>query len=107
MTTLLETLPPSVGAAPERLEDFCRRWQIVRLEFVEDASVEAGEKPLWLALFAESAHVTLVGLETIEEELTALLGQPVDLASRRGVEQSGGSPWREQVFAAARTVYAS
>jgi predicted nucleotidyltransferase len=74
-----------------RLADFCRRWKITRLEafgsvlrsdYRPDSDVDL------LATFADDAHCTLFDRVRMRDELTAILGRPVDLVNRRAIERS-------------------
>lgn len=73
------------------LEDFCRRWKITELalfgsvlreDFRPDSDVDV------LLSFADDARWGLFDLGRMEEELRTIFGRPVDLITRRSVEES-------------------
>jgi predicted nucleotidyltransferase len=76
----------------DKLRDFCRRWKITEFalfgsvtrpeEFRADSDVDV------LARFAPDAPWTLFDWVTMEDELAAIFGRPVDLVEREAVEHS-------------------
>jgi predicted nucleotidyltransferase len=92
------------------LRAFCERWGIVELaifgsalrdDFRPDSDIDL------LVTFARDTRATLFDLDTIESELAALLGRPVDLVSRPGIERSKNEFRREAILGSARVVYAA
>ncbi len=91
----------------EAIADFCCRWKIVKLELFGSALREdfGPESDLdFLYTFAEDARW---GWEfvTLADELSALVGRPVDLVSRRAVERSHNAIRRSAILGTTRTVY--
>lgn len=88
--------------------DFCRRWDIselalfgsvLRPDFRPDSDVDV------LVTFAPEAHWTLLDCVRMEQELAGIFGRPVDLVSRRAVEQSSNPIRRRQILESAEPFY--
>ena len=106
-TTLIPTT--QIALPISRIADFCRRWKIIRLEIFgsalrDDFNNESDVD--FLYTLAPDAHW---GWEivTIEEELGALVGRPVDLVSREGVERSRNWIRRKHILESAHEIYHS
>ena len=90
------------------LADFCRRWKITKLEvfgsvlrddFGPDSDVD------FLVTFDRAARLSLFDLVDAEEELSGIVGRPVDLVERRPVEKSKNWMRRRMVLGNAQTIY--
>jgi predicted nucleotidyltransferase len=94
----------------EKIETFCRKWNIIRFEFfgsILRADFDSNRSDVdVLVTFAPGATP---GLEyfSAEEELARILGRPVEMTTRRTVEQSDNWIRREAILAEAQTVYES
>jgi len=84
--------------------DFCRRWDIselalfgsvLRPDFRPESDVDV------LVTFVPGSHWTLLDCVRMEQELTGIFGRPVDLVSRRAVEQSANPIRRRQILESA------
>ena len=93
----------------ERIADFCERWQVTKLalfgsvlrdDFGPDSDIDV------LAKFDDAARRTLFDVGRMEEELSEIFGQDVDLFSWRGVEHSRNYIRRKAILDAAETIYA-
>jgi len=94
---------------PQRaIARFCRRWGISELsvfgsalrdDFGPQSDVDV------LVTFGPDADPTLFDMVDMREELERLLGRPVDLLSRRGVEQSRNYLRREAILSSAEPIY--
>jgi uncharacterized protein len=91
------------------IADFCGRWQIDELAvfgsilsetFRADSDVDV------LVTFPDDAPWDLLDLLRMQDELSGLLGRPVDLASRRGIEEGANRIVRHKVLTSAETIYA-
>jgi len=98
-----------VDIPQQRLVDFCRRWKIGRLalfgsvlrdDFGPDSDVDC------LVDFAPDADWGLLDVIRAEQELSELLGRPVDLVERAVVERSENWIRRRSILESARTIYA-
>ena len=99
----LQRLPVDQG----RLDDFCQRWRIAKLELFGSMLVEpssARDVDLLVTLDAD-AQRGLFEHEHMQNELAALLGRNVDLVSRRAIEASGNALRRESILTSAVPVY--
>lgn len=91
---------------PEReLHDLCQRWQVrelslfgsvLRDDFGPDSDIDV------LVSFQEDAPWSLWDLTTMQDELSALLGRPIDLVEREGLR----NPFRrERILSTRRVMY--
>ena len=76
---------------PSRLTEVCQQWKITELalfgsvlrdDFNSQSDVDI------LVSFANKTKITFFDLVTIEEQLSKLFARPVDLVTKRAVEQS-------------------
>jgi predicted nucleotidyltransferase len=90
--------------------DFCRRWKIVeagifgsavRGELRPDSDID------FLVTFAPDAEWSLLDVAHIENELSDLVGRPVDLIERSGVEKSPNWIRRRSILESVVSVYAA
>ena len=99
-------LPISLDAG--RIAGFCRRWKISELDvfgsvllprFSPESDVD------FLATFTPDARWSLLDETPMEEELSAIVGRPVDLVSRRAIERSHNWIRRKAILESARPIY--
>lgn len=92
----------------DALARFCRRWKVAELalfgsvlrgDFRPDSDVDV------LVTFDPQSRRTLFDMVDMQDELSALLGRPVDLVSRRGVESSRNYLRRKAILSSAETIY--
>jgi predicted nucleotidyltransferase len=106
------TMPVDLQVAipSEQLAEFCRRWQVTELalfgsvlrpDFNEASDVDV------LVTFAPEARPTLFDLAEMQDELAGLFGRPVDLLTKRGVQQSHNPLRRKAILESAQVVYAT
>jgi predicted nucleotidyltransferase len=102
-TTSKPTLPY------DALAEFCRRWKIVRLE-VFGSAVRDDFGPTsdidFLYVFAQDAHIGWAFVDLCEE-LERLVGRPVDMVSRKAIEQSANLRRRQEILDTAQVIYAA
>jgi len=101
-------MAPAIRVDPDRVAQFCRKWKIAELalfgsvlrpDFKAESDVDV------LVRFAPDADVGLLDHLAMEEELSAILGRPVDLVSRRAVERSRNQIRREAILSRAELIY--
>ena len=101
-------MTPALRIDHEQLEAYCRRWQIIELalfgsvlrdDFRPDSDVDV------LVTFGPDARWTLFDLLHAEEELSALVGRPVDLVERKAVEGSENYIRRRHILDSAQSIY--
>ena len=94
----------------ERLAEFCRKYRVremafygsvLRDDFRPDSDVDV------LVVFEPGAQWDLFDRVNMRDELSRLLGRPVDLAERRTVQQSRNYIRRNEVLRTAEVVYAA
>ena len=98
---------PHLAVSDDRIADFCRRWKItemsvfgsvVREDFRPDSDVDV------LVSFEADAGWSLLDVVTIQEELAALLGRPVDLIEEAALR----NPYRRAaILESTHVVYAA
>ncbi len=92
----------------DRITEFCRRWKITELalfgsvlrdDFRPDSDVDL------LVTFAPDSKWSLFDHVDMEDELANILGRPVDLVSRRGIEKSRNPFRRRAILDSAQVVH--
>jgi hypothetical protein len=94
----------------ERLEEFCRRWEIAELRVFGSALREDFRPDSDLDLlvrFAPDADWSLLDHVTMEEELSSIVGRKVDLVSQLAVERSSNWIRRKAILESAEPYFAS
>jgi len=98
------------AAVQDQLEAFCHRWHVrelalfgsaLRDDFTPHSDVDV------LITFHDDVQWSLLDHATMQHELASLLGRPVDLVSRRGLERSRNWLRREEILRTARTLIAA
>jgi len=93
----------------DKIEAFCRKWKIrefslfgsvLREDFGPTSDVDC------LVVFEPDANWSLLDVVRAEQELSALLGRPVDLVEREVVEKSENWIRRRQILNTAKIIYA-
>jgi predicted nucleotidyltransferase len=101
-------MPVRLEIDPQRLEDHCHRWKISRLWLFGSALRndfhEASDVDL-LVEFQPEADWSLLDHVEMEQELSQLLGRPVDLVTRRAVERSRNAIRRDAILNSAELFY--
>jgi hypothetical protein len=91
-----------------KLHELCREWRVGRLQVfgsgAEDRLGPDSDVDL-LVEFEPGAEVGLWDHHRLEVELAAVVGRPVDLLTRRSVEDSRNPYLRESVLGSAVTIY--
>ncbi len=94
----------------DEVAEFCKRWKITELavfgsvlrdDFRPDSDVDV------LVTFAPDSKWSLFDHVDMEDELHQILGRPVDLVSRRGIERSRNPFRRKAILESARVVHAA
>ncbi len=92
------------------IASFCHRWKVVELavfgsslraDFGPDSDIDL------LVSFAPDVRWSLFALVTMQEELEAVFGRPVDLVEREAVEQSENYIRRKSILSSLETIYAA
>lgn len=91
-----------------RLAEYCRRWKIADLylfgsalrdDFGADSDLDL------LVVFDAEACWSLLDLVAMEDELSAIVGRPVDLVTRASIEHSANPYRREAILGSARKLH--
>ena len=94
----------------EALADFCRRWRITELaifgsvltdQFNEGSDVDV------LVTFAPDAQYSFKHLVMMQGELETLFQRPVDLLTKRAVEDNPNPIRRKAILESAQVIYAN
>ena len=92
----------------ERISEFCRRWKVsemalfgsvLRDDFGPESDVDV------LVSFRPEAKPSLFDHVDMQDELADMFGRPVDLLTRRGVEQSTNPYRRNAILDSARVIH--
>ena len=105
---MIDRLPLPIELPYDALADYCRRWKITKLEVFgsilrEDFGPESDVD--FLVTFDPTARWTLFDMVHAQDELAVLTSRPVDLVSRRPIEQSENWIRRRSILGSARTIY--
>jgi hypothetical protein len=99
---------PALKLSREEISGFCRRNRIRSLALFGSATREdfkPGSDVDVLVEFEEGARPDLFEMIDMEQELAALMGRPVDLLERSGVERSANYIRRKHILSTAEPVY--
>jgi len=92
------------------LSEFCQRWRIAELALFGSALREDfgphSDIDLLVRFSPDTRH-TLFDMVRMQDELAELLGRPVDLVSRRGIEGSRNPIRRQAILESAEVIYAA
>jgi predicted nucleotidyltransferase len=92
----------------EQIAEFCRRWKVwelavfgsfLRDDFRPDSDLD------FLYTFNDNAHWTVLDLDTMEQELAAIVGRDVDFVCRSSVERSANYIRRRHIMSTAVPIY--
>jgi uncharacterized protein len=90
------------------IADFCRKWKITQIELFGSALREdfrpESDVDL-LVTFEDGARITLFDLVHMQDEMAGIVGRPVDLVDRAGIEQSRNPFRRHRILSTAQVVY--
>ena len=100
----------NIDIPKKQIAEFCRRWNIV--EFALFGSVLRDDFDLdsdldILVTFAPEADWSLLDHLRMERELSDILGQKIELLSKRAVEQSHNVIRRREILNTAEVIYVS
>ena len=99
-----------IAIPKEKLREFCQRWRIVELalfgsvlreDFGPDSDVDV------LVRFASNAGHGLFDLVVMQDELSEIVGRPVDLVTRPAIEASRNPLRRKLILDSAEVIYAT
>lgn len=106
----IENLNPQLSFSEEAFVAWCLRWSVVemaffgsvlRTDFAPESDVDV------LVSFAPTAQWELFQFNAMAEELESILGRPVDLLTRRGVESSRNPLRKREILESAQVFYAA
>lgn len=101
-------MPLPIEVPMDKIEAFCRKWKVRRMwlfgsvlreDFGPESDVDV------LVEFAPEARWNLLDLVEAEEEISQMLGRPVDLVERECVEQSQNWIRRRHILENAKELY--
>ena len=95
----------------KKIADLCGRWSIRELAVferqVEDDNGASHDGFGALASFSQDAHVSMLEMGTIEDELGKCLGKPVAVITKWVLDNRYDPQSRQQVLGHAKTIYAA
>ncbi|MEE9293432.1 MAG: nucleotidyltransferase domain-containing protein [Phycisphaerae bacterium] len=92
----------------DAIAGFCRKWKITKLEVFGSALREdfgPGSDVDFMVTFDQQARWSLFDLVDAEQEMSAIVGRPVDLVERIPIEKSSNWTRRKGILESARTIY--
>ncbi len=98
----------SIEVPEQAIYGFCQRWKVTQIElfgsalrddFRPDSDVDL------LVTFEPGASVDLYDLIEMRDEMATIVGRPVDLFERAGVEKSRNPYRRRSILSTAQVVY--
>jgi len=101
---------PRIEFSQAAIADFCQRWRIAELSLFGSVLREdfgPGSDVDILVRFEPESRHTLFDMVRMQDELQAMLGRPVDLVSKRAVEESRNTLRREAILNGAEILYAA
>ncbi|AFY36695.1 DNA polymerase beta domain protein region [[Leptolyngbya] sp. PCC 7376] len=93
---------------PEQLYEFCHRWQVAELslfgsilrnDFNDESDID------FLVLFQSESNYGLFERFDMKEELAELIQRPVDLISKKGIENSRNWLRKKNILESAEVIY--
>jgi predicted nucleotidyltransferase len=102
-------MPLALDVDHERLAALCRRFHVTKLELFGSRATGTARPDSDVDLLVTFEPAYTPGLEFfgMSDEFAALFGHPVDLLTRRTVEQDRNPYFRTNVLSSAQTVYAA
>lgn len=103
-------MSPNLTIDREAVAAFCRRWNVMQLslfgsvlrdDFGPESDVDV------LVTFAPEARHSLFDHHDMQQELAGMLGHPVDIISRKSVEESPNWIRRRAILESAELLYAA
>jgi hypothetical protein len=95
----------------ERIAEICQRYGVSELSaygpILEGDVQEDVEVPFLVMFLNDDFGPWGSKLDLLENDLSGALHRKASVASRRGVEQSTPSPWREEILGMRRVIYES
>jgi predicted nucleotidyltransferase len=98
----------SIEISEGAILDFCRRWRVIQLELFGSALRDdfGPESDIDLLVTLEpGAAIDLYDLMAMRDEMAQIVGRPVDLFERAGVEKSKNPYRRQSILSTAQVVY--
>lgn len=105
-----QAIQARVSISPNEIAAFCKRRQVTELalfgsvlrdDFGPDSDIDV------LVKFSPDAKLSFLALDQMEEELSRILGRPVDLVEKVAVEKSPNWVRRGNILGSAKTIYAA
>ncbi len=93
-----------------KIEDFCKRWEIVELAFfgsVLRQDFHEGSDVDILVEFSADSKWGLMDLSRMQEELVQIFNRPVDLVNKKAVKNSHNWIRRKNILESAEVYYAA
>ena len=95
----------------ERIAEICQRYGVSELSVygpILDGDVQDDVDVQFLVMFLDDDFGPWGSkLDLVENDLSGALHRKVHVASRRGIQQSSLSPWREQILGTRQVIYES
>ena len=93
---------------PDRLKDICQQWKIIELALFGSVlrdDFDAQSDIDILISFDESITITFFDLDTLEEQLSMLFHRPVDIVTKKAVQQSHNWIRKQNILDNSQVIY--
>ena len=99
----------SIEIPQHKIAQFCQRWgihelaffgSVLRDDFTPESDIDV------LVSFRDGKRFSFSDLANMEQELEAILGRPVDVGTRRSVEEDENYIRRKAILDSAQVIYA-
>ena len=99
--------PPTLETLAEQLAPFCRENHIARLEVFGSVAQGKARRGSDVDLMVTFEHPIGLRFFSLEQELSQIVGAPVDLITRESVERMTNHYRRDSILSHARQIYPS
>ncbi|MCB0155206.1 MAG: nucleotidyltransferase family protein [Anaerolineae bacterium] len=105
-----QTFPPNFQLTSAQLAEFCKKWQVAefalfgsvwRDDFSPQSDIDV------LVTFEPEAKQSLFDLVHMRHELSQMLGRPVDILTKKSVEQNHNWLRKREILESAQVIYGS
>ena len=97
-----------MGCSSDKIQHFCQRWKITELA-VFGSILRDDFKPTsdidFLVKFSPEIKIGIFELYDIEEQLTEMVGRPIDLVFKTSIEKSHNWIRRKNILETAEVIY--
>ncbi len=108
MMMQLNNLYQRLKIEPEQLKEICQQWKIIELALFGSVlrdDFNARSDIDILVSFDEGSSIAFFDLDAIEEQLSMLFNRPVDLVTKKAVQQSHNWIRKQNILGNSQVIY--